>query len=341
MMVGPQGRTGVFSPMSSKYLVDLELLPILDIFQPVDLSNDALAELRAGVVDSYAALPRPDFPVLCETLEIAGFGDGASIRLLAYTPRSCTGRAGAILHIHGGGFVLGTAEIADLANRELSAQLGCRIFSVAYRLAPEYPYPTPIEDCYAALAWIWRNADDLAIDRARIGVKGESAGGGLAAALALLVRDRGEYALAFQHLIYPMIDNRTGLADDGHGFVGEYVWSRDNNVFAWSALLGALPGGAEAPPYAAAARAVDLVALPPAFIAVGALDLFLEEDLEYARRLTRAGVPVELHVYPGAFHAFDTMPTGSAIAANARRDSREALVRALRRSDAPDMRSDQ
>ena len=159
---------------------------------------------------------------------------------------------------------------------------------------------------------------------------GESAGGGLAAALALLARDRGEYSIAFQHLIYPMLDDRTGT-ETPHPYAGEYLWTPANNMFGWSALLSVAPGSAGVSPYAAAARAADLAGLPPAFIATGALDLFVEEDIEYARRLIRAGVPVELHVYPGAFHGFDLSPDAR-VAQEARRISVAALRRALGRT---------
>jgi triacylglycerol lipase len=185
-----------------------------------------------------------------------------------------------------------------------------------------------VEDCYAVLAWINQQADALGVDLKRVGVMGESAGGGLAAGLALMARDRGEYSLAFQHLIYPMIDDRTCITADPHPFAGEYVWTAKSNHFGWSCLLGQEPGGEGVSPYAAAARATDLSGLPPTFIASGALDLFLEEDLDYARRLVRSGVPVELHVYPGAFHAFQWMREAY-VSLQAGRDSQNALARAM------------
>jgi acetyl esterase/lipase len=236
-----------------------------------------------------------------------------------------------VLHIHGGGYVLGSARSSDATNRALVAELNCAVFSVEYRLAPETPYPGPLEDCYAALAWLHAHAGDLRINTTRIGVAGESAGGGLAAALALLARDRGKLPVAFQHLIYPMIDDRTGAPGSTceNAFVGHHVWTRTQNVFGWTALLGTAPGGADVSPYAAPARAINLEGLPPAFIAVGALDLFLEEDLAYAQRLARAGVPIELHVYPGAFHAFNMPPHTARVAQSAVRHSREALRKAL------------
>jgi triacylglycerol lipase len=230
--------------------------------------------------------------------------------------------------MHGGGYVFGAAAADGPQHRALAVALGCCIVSVDYRLAPETKFPGPIEDCYAALIWLFANAQDLGIEASRIGVMGESAGGGLAASLALMARDRGEVNIAFQHLIYPMIDDRTCIADKPHPFAGEFVWTAHNNRFGWSALLGDAIGGADVPAYAAAARAEDLSRLPPAFIATGALDLFVDENIEYARRLMRAGVPMELHVYSGGFHAFDYEPNAE-VSARARRDSHAGLARAL------------
>jgi triacylglycerol lipase len=225
--------------------------------------------------------------------------------------------------------VLGSIAALEATDRTLSADLSCCIVAVDYRLAPETRFPGAIEDCYAALAWTHAHAAELNIDPTRIGVMGESAGGGLAAALALLARDRGEHALAFQHLIYPMIDDRTCIAADPHPYVGEFVWTPERNHFGWSSLLGVEPGSEGVSPYAAAARAEDLTGLPPTYIATGALDLFLEENLAYARRLIRNGVPVELHVYPGGFHGFYLDPKAE-ITRTAERDGRAALAKALR-----------
>jgi triacylglycerol lipase len=194
-------------------------------------------------------------------------------------------------------------------------------------LAPEHVFPAAIEDCYAGLRWTVENAATLGIDTGRLGVMGESAGGGLAAALALLARDRGEYKLAFQHLTYPMIDDRTCLGEQ-HPHTGEFIWTSHSNRFGWQALLGQEPGGADVSPYAAASRADDLTGLPPAYIMSGALDLFVEEDLEYARRLIHAGVSTELHVFPGGFHGFDIFPLSAASAA-AQAARTAALARAL------------
>ncbi len=308
--------------MSSRHLVDPELLPLLDAFPPVALSDETLDAVRDVV------LPIPDIGdcgVTLKRLQVPGPAGAPDISLHTYRPAQATGPLPCIYHIHGGGFVLGAARDFEAMHRPLVAALGCALISVDYRLAPETAFPGAIEDCYAGLAWTFDHAAELGIDPVRIGVMGESAGGGLAAALALLARDRDEYRLAFQHLIYPMLDDRTCVAPDPHPHAGEFIWNAANNHFGWSALLGHEPGRDGVSPYAAPARADDLTGLPPAFITTGALDLFVEENIGHARRLLRAGVPTELHIYPGAFHAFD-LAAGTGVADRAKRDSHAALA---------------
>jgi acetyl esterase/lipase len=309
--------------MDSRHLVDPQLAPLLEQFPCVCLSADQLDAVR------NRQLPMPpmeDCGIDLERVSVAGPEGAPDILLHIYRPREATGALPCIYHIHGGGYVMGAAKELEAMHRPLAAALGCMIVSVDYRLAPETPFPGAIEDCYAGLAWTFAHAEARGIDPARIGVKGESAGGGLAAALALLARDRGEFPLAFQHLVYPMLDDRTCVAEAPHPFAGEFLWHAHNNRFGWASLLGHAPGEGKVSPYAAPARATDLAGLPPTFISTGALDLFLEEDIDYARRLLRAGVPTEFHIYPGAFHAFDLMP-GAAVAEQARRDSQAALAR--------------
>jgi triacylglycerol lipase len=318
--------------MQSAYLVDAELAPALNVLASLKLTPASLPIIRDAMANETAVAPPTNPLVSVRPLMIpsdAPNGVAAhSIRVLAYLPEQSDAHVPVLLHIHGGGYVIGSPDMMDAANRELAAALKCAIFSVDYRLAPETRYPGAVEDCYAVLKWLTSNPDGLPIDVGLIGVKGESAGGGLAAALALLVRDRGEVTLAFQHLIYPMIDDRTCTLADPHPFTGEFVWGPENNRFGWTALLGTEPGISGTSSYAAAARADNLSGLPPTFISVGALDLFLEEDLEFARRLTRAGVAVELHVYPGAFHGFQMAPTAR-VSVAAERDSRDAIRRAF------------
>ena len=311
----------------SKHLVDPELRSLLELIPTVDLTQELLPAIRA------AGIPFPSDPRAIEAVSLVernvpGPYGAPEVNLAIYTPRNGNGLFPCIFHIHGGGYVRGsTAELSPV-HRRLALEANCVIVSVDYRLAPETRFPGAIEDCYAALGWVIANVDELGIDASRLGVMGESAGGGLAAALALLVRDRGEYTLAFQHLIYPMLDDRTCVAVDTHPYVGHFIWTPKSNLFGWSSLLGVPPGSPEVSPYAAAARADNLAGLPPAYIATGGLDLFLEEDMEYARRLMRHGVTVELHVYPGAYHVFDVAPDAH-VAMNARRDSLAALKRAL------------
>lgn len=312
--------------MTTRQLIDPDLLPGLEFFPEADLSPDNLLRLRREVDALFAAAPLPaGLDIHSEARRIAASPDH-EIDLLLHRPRRRSGRQPAILHMHSGGYVFGSARMSMAANQILAVDLGCMVASVNYRLAPETRFPGALEDCYAALRWMHENASSLGIDPTRIAVAGESAGGGLAAALALLARDRGEFSIAHQQLIYPMLDDRPAPR---HPYAGEFVWTKEANHLGWQALLGEEVGGDAVSPYAAAARAEDLSGLPGAFILVGALDLFIEQNMEYARRLIHAGVPTELHVYPGAYHAFDMLPD-AAVAERARKEATTALRRALR-----------
>jgi len=323
-------------PSGSRRLVDPQLLPLLDAWPQIELTREMLPEVRA-----MDRLPMPELSVAAAAVELTrrtapGPAGAPDVRMLVYRPGDAKGELPCIFHIHGGGYVIGSVDAQEPQHRDMAATLGCTIITVDYRLAPETVFPGAIEDCHAALSWVFANAGQLGVDPARIGLMGESAGGGLAASLALLTRDRGEYRLAFQHLIYPMLDDRTCSRADPHPHAGEFIWTAHNNRFGWAAILGVEPGSDGVSPYAAAARADDLTGLPPACVATGGLDLFLEEDMEYARRLMRAGVPVELHVYPGGFHGFDFDPAAD-VSARARRDSMAALSRFLKGARAPEV----
>lgn len=308
--------------MTTRHLVDPELLAFLEAFPTVTITSENLQELRGR------DLPLPDVEDCGVDREVRQIeGAGTPIVVHVYRPRERAGTLGCILHIHGGGFVGGNIMEVEFLLRPLAAELGCIILTVDYRLAPETRFPGNVEDCYAALAWAHANSGELQIDPDRLGVMGESAGGGLAAALSLLARDRGEYRLSFQHLIYPMLDDRTCVREPNPN-AGEFIWNAHNNAFGWNALLGHAPGQPDVSPYAAPARANDLSGLPPTFIGTGALDLFVDENIDYAARLINAAVPTELHVWPGSFHGFDLLP-GPKIADAARRTSIEALRRVL------------
>jgi len=315
------------SQSRSRHLVDAQLAALIEAFPTTTMSAETLAASR-GRAQLLPVDPALIEATVLERRTVPGPKGAPDVGVLVYRAKAATGTLPVIYHVHGGGYVGGSADMMEGAHRALVQELGCAIVSVDYRLAPETPHPGPVEDCYAGLAWTVGNAGELGIDVARLGVMGESAGGGLAAALALLARDRGEYSLKFQQLIYPMLDDRTAVAAEPHPYTGEFIWNPQSNHFGWSSLLGHEPGRADVSPYAAPARAASLAGLPPSYIATGALDLFLEEDLEYARRLIRDGVPTELHVYPGAIHAFDFAPF-SAVSMQAIADSKAALKRFL------------
>jgi acetyl esterase/lipase len=226
-------------------------------------------------------------------VEVLTLSSGVGVRL--FRPTRVTGRAPALLWIHGGGYVIGKAAQDDELCRRYARELGATVASVDYRLAPEHPYPAPLEDCYSALQWLVRLPS---VDPSQVAIGGASAGGGLAAALALLVRDRGEIPLAVQLLVYPMLDDRTvGRHLDNPGL---RLWNSSSNKYGWSAYLG----GAD-PEVAVPARREDLSGLPPAWLGVGTLDLFHDEDLAYAERLRAAGVRCDVEIVEGAFHGFD------------------------------------
>jgi acetyl esterase/lipase len=314
--------------MTTKPLVDPELAALLDQLPNIELTEEIVKQVRA--MNQTQKLPNsPAFPDI-EVTEcfVPGPQGAPNVRVLLYQPSAVERPKPALLWMHGGGYVMGSPEQETLMVKQMVSAIGCVGVSVNYRLAPETHHPGPIEDCYAALKWLHTHANELEVDPTRIAIAGSSAGGGLAAALALLARDRGEIPLAFQLLIAPMLDDRTCTLAEPHPYTGEFVWTRQANRFGWTSLLGLEPGVAGISPYAAAARAEQLEGLPPACINVGALDLFLEEDMEYARRLTRAGVPTELHIYPGAYHGF-RMVADAQVTQIAARDQLAALKRAL------------
>lgn len=257
--------------------------------------------------------------IIEQTIRYARSQDGHEVPIYHYRLKSSTGspyRPGpAIIHIHGGGY--NTVSAADVTPDLVPyVTAGAEILSVDYRLAPENPFPTPLEDCWVALVWIRSRAAELAIDPTRIALFGESAGGGLAAALAILARDRGfSPPLARQILIYPMIDDRTEIDHTE----GRDVFSMVDRATSWASYLGELYKSDKVPPYAAASRIreEDVRGLPRMYIEVGQLDNFLFEVLEYVQKFVKAGVPVEFHLYEGVPHAFHIFAPSSKIARRA------------------------
>ncbi len=318
--------------MTTRHLIDPELIALIDAFPPIQLTIEGLPQARTEFAEMFAqqaaTLPASSDIEVSER-HVPGPAGSPDVRVLVYLPKGSPRPLPALLWIHGGGYVIGSADEDDMTVKAMVSAVGCAAVSVDYRLSPETPHPGPVEDCYAALKWLHANASELGVDTGRIAIGGASAGGGLAAGLVLLTRDRGEVPLAFQLLIYPMLDDRTVTTADPHPYTGEFIWTHDDNRFGWTALLGQEPGGASVSPYAAAARAECVAGLPPTFISVGALDLFLDEDMEYARRLLRAGVPTELHIYPGAYHGFDLFVPEAQVTQAYERDVLGALRRAL------------
>ncbi|KAL3471752.1 Alpha/Beta hydrolase protein [Aspergillus californicus] len=234
----------------------------------------------------------------------------------------------AILHIHGGGMIMGDvlSQKHALSNQVIS--YGMQIFSVEYRLAPENRHPTLVEDCYAALLYLHANASTFNIDPARIAILGESAGGGLAAAVALLARDRTlSPPLAKQILFYPMLDDRNTIPNPAiEPFA---VWKAADNATAWKAVLGDEAGTEGVSIYAAPARAVDLAGLPPTYMDIGGVDIFRDENMQYAARLAAANVPLEFHLYPGLPHGFENVSVGVCVTDRALVNRRLAVRRLL------------
>lgn len=226
-----------------------------------------------------------------------------SVRVLVFTPEQSAASRPAVLWIHGGGYVVGTPEFEAGGTGRLVNDLGVVAVSPDYRLAPEHPFPAGLDDCMETLRWMLSNADDLGIDPTRVAVVGASAGGGLAAAVAQRCHDEG-IPLRAQVLVYPMLDDRCTLRTDYNG-QGRFAWTPASNLYGWSAYLGRAPRMSDAPEYAAPARRLDVSRLAPAWIGVGKLDVFHDEDVDYAERLTASGVPCELVTVDGMYHGAD------------------------------------
>jgi len=307
------------TPAADPTRIDPELVAALSAF-PLDfgrLAAGGLEALRAELAELVAATPSGG----AATDHVASGAHDVALRVHHPPDRASPGARPCLIWLHGGGFVLGDCRMDDPELARWSEALDCVAVSVEYRLAPEHPYPAALEDCHAGLAWVVRNAARLGVDPARVGIGGGSAGGGLAAAVALLARDRGGPAPAFLYLDAPALDDRQ--ATPSSRWETAWIWPAAANRFAWRAYLGERHG-AEVPPYAAPARAGDLAGLPPTFLSIGACDGFVDEVLAFAQRLVGAGVPTELHLYPGAPHGF-RLAAGSRLARRAERDADEWL----------------
>ncbi len=302
----------------------IEVLPKMDLADPV-AARRAFEEIIAGISFEIPGI---------ETLEIEdrmvpGADGDPDVAVRVYRPASTSTaeRVPGILMIHGGGFVIGSVE-AEHAGAALTAiGTGGVVVSVDYRLAPEHPFPAGLHDCYAALSYLHAEADALGVDPERVALSGVSAGGGLAAATALLARDHGGPPVCFQMLQIPELDDRlqTGSMQT---FVDSPMWNRPLAVQSWRAYLGPLYGTADMPAYAAPARADDLSGLPPAYVSTAENDPLRDEGITYAQRLLQAGVSVELHQFPGTFHG-SALVTSAAVSKRSQREAALVLRQAL------------
>ena len=309
------------------YSYDPELMPVVALLPSLDISDIQAA--REAMLVTRRQLPPfvPPESVLISRRSVPGPPGDPDVELCIITPRELAAPAAALYWIHGGGFVLGDVDGDMMTPTHIADTLGAVVVSVEYRLAPEHPFPAPVEDCYAGLTWMAEHAAELGIDRTRLAIGGLSAGGGLAAAVALMARDRGRPALCFQLLDIPEVDDRL-CTPSVKAYVAPPLWNHPIAILSWQAYLGPDHDG-ETSPYAAPARAPDLSGLPPAYVVTCEFDPLRDEGIEYAQRLMQAGVPTELHHYPGTFHGASGAGVGTAIASRMVADRTAALARAF------------
>ena len=278
-----------------------ELQPIARMSPKFSFSRKNLWLVNA-LISLMPGVKTPEITV--ENIFIPGQDDRTKVRLRIYKPVSSVTPMPVLIWLHGGGYVMGKPEMDDRSCVDYVQRLGITVISIDYRLAPRFPFPTGLDDCASALQWVGANSDQLAVDPKRIAVGGNSAGGGLAAALVQLARDRMEIKPIFQLLVYPMLDDRTVLRTDIDDR-SNITWDHKSNRFGWESYLGKPCGAGEVPAYAVPARRADLSVLPPAWIGVGSLDIFHAEDVAYAQRLKECGIECEMKVVQGGFHGFD------------------------------------
>jgi len=307
------------------YAFDPELAPLVPMLAlsegPTDFSDPA--EARRRIADMLASI-NADLDTSGLTIEDRVIPGDVTVRV--YAPIERAGALPGVVYIHGGGFAVGSIESEHGGAAGIASDVGAVVVSVEYRLAPEHPFPAPLDDCYAALVWVHSAAEELGIDADRVAVYGGSAGGGMAAGLALLARDRGGPKLCFQFLGIPELDDRLETPSMQR-FVDTPMWNRPSAVNSWRHYLGDAAG--DVSPYAAPSRATDLSGLPPAYVSTMEFDPLRDEGIIYALRLLQAGVPVELHQYPGTFHG-SALVTTAAVSKRQAAEARDVLRRALR-----------
>ncbi|MFB4307466.1 alpha/beta hydrolase [Actinomadura sp. GTD37] len=310
------------------YAYDPELVPWISMIPHLLITD--VEKVRREEAAMFGAAPayEPPVPVEIRDVTVPGPQDAPGVPVRVFRPAEHDGLLPGLVHIHGGGFALGGVDQYQDDATGIAAEVGAVVVSVEYRLAPEHPFPAGLDDCYAALTWTASHAAELGLDPRRLAVGGESAGGGLSAAVALLARDRGGPALCFQLLGIPELDDRLDTPSM-RAYTDTPIWHRGNAELSWDYYLGAgVRGTAGVSPYAAPARAGDLSGLPPAYVTTCEFDPLRDEGLGYGQRLVQAGVPTEIHHYPGTFHG-STLVTGAAVTKRMNADRLGALRRAL------------
>jgi acetyl esterase/lipase len=309
--------------------IDAEsLVPLAALYEALPGGFNAIPDIVArraaldGMLEQMMADLPPNPNVSTEDVSVPG--PAGDLRLRIYRPTAPAASAPGLYFMHGGGMVLGNLETDHLTAVRLCETIGAVVVSVDYRLAPEHPYPAGVDDALAGLTWMAAHADELGFDPQRLALYGGSAGGGLALAIALRIRDEGGPAIHFVMVPYPMIDDRNETASSRE-IVDVGIWDRAGNIEAWEWYLG----GQEADGYAAPAREENLTGLPPTFIDVGDQDMFMDEAVTFAQRLEAAGVPTELHVYPGAYHGSEVFAPTAPLSEQIWAARTAALERAL------------
>jgi acetyl esterase/lipase len=318
-------------------MIDPELEAVLDFMPVIDLEDpvEARREFEKLIVAMRTPLPEAELLDI-EDRMIPGWENDPEVSVRVYRPKAVAADPGTtvpgILQIHGGGFIVGSVEAEHAGAVLTAAHLGAVLVSVEYRLAPEHPYPAGLHDCYAALCFLHTEAAALGVDPERIALTGASAGGGLAAATALLARDRGGPPVCFQMLHIPELDDRLETPSM-RKFVDSPLWNRPLAVKSWQFYLGDLAAKDDVPIYAAPARATDLAGLPPAYVSTAENDPLRDEGIAYASAMLQAGVSVELHQFPGTFHG-SALVTGAAVSRRGAQEASVVLRRALGVADA-------
>jgi acetyl esterase/lipase len=295
--------------------IDPEIAPVIAAWPSQVLTNFAdLQKARAEYHEIFLKLiAAPSDPrVAIRDVFTPPRDEHPPVRLRLFRPKGATGNLPCIYWTQGGGYIMTSPDLDDALCQDLALKHRCLVVSVEWRRAPEHPFPAASEDCYTGLSWVVRQAGELSVDSKRIVIAGSSSGGGSTASLALLVRDRAEFPIAHQMLIYPMLDDRNETPS-AHLVTDGNVWNRAKNEFAWRAFLGHSYGTLEVSPYAAPSRMENLKGSIPTSILTAELDLFRDENILYAMRLMEAGVPTELYVYPRAPHGFDRLVPTAAV----------------------------